>query len=160
MSHPRSRFRNRRPSTQYSKAVLRPTSFSSPTAEAAAEVAYYKARTLTLLPTSGRYPPWGEGESHSHTATPSVHVRTRARARIRCVRRRSRRVLVQADARSRPPARPRLIYDPRVCFQGSANKDDLHQRNSRPAGWLAGRRRPDYWECARPPTEGHLKTWK
>lgn len=85
----------------------------------------------------------------------------RSRARIRCVRRRSCRVRGSCSrlthAPAFPPARPRLIYDPRVCFQGSANKDDLHQRNSRPAGWLAGRRRPDYWECARPPTEGHFE---
>lgn len=102
----------------------------------------------------------GGGLSHSHTATSSVHVRSRARPHTLCTTSLAPgpRVLVQADARSRPPAsRPRLIYDPRVCFQGSANKDDLHQRNSRPAGWLAGRRRPDYWECARPPTEGHFE---
>lgn len=101
----------------------------------------------------------GGGMSHSHTATSSVHVRTLARPHTLCTTSLAPGpgVLVQADARSRPPARPRLIYDPRVCFQGSANKDDLHQRNSRPAGWLAGRRRPDYWECARPPTEGHFE---
>lgn len=99
------------------------------------------------------------GGGHSHTATSSVHVSTLARPHTLCTTSLAPGSRVQSRLTHAParPTRPRLIYDPRVCFQGSANKDDLHQRNSRPAGWLAGRRRPDYWECARPPTEGHFE---
>lgn len=123
-------------------------------------MAYYRARALTLLllylQVVGTRRRGGGGVSQSlllHRA----FTHARSRARIRCAdvaRAGSWSMLTHAPAR---PTRPRLIYDPRVCFQGSANKDDLHQRNSRPADWLAGRRRPDYWECARPPTEGHFE---
>lgn len=130
-----------------------PTLCSSPTAEAV-EVAYSTTkRGLSLyyfLQVVGTRWVGGGGcltVILLHRA--SVHVRTYTLCTASLAP--GPRVLTHA------PARPRLIYDPRVCFQGSANKDDLHQRNSRPAGWLAGRRRPDYWECARPPTEGHFE---
>lgn len=156
MSHPSSRFRNRRPSTQYSRAALRPHFVFIPHSRS--------GRSGILLSDGSHFttykwsvPAGGRGVSHSHYCyieRSRTHARAPAYVVYDVARAGSWSRLTHAPAR---PTRPRLIYDPRVCFQGSANKDDLHQRNSRPVGWLAGRRRPDYWECARPPTEGHFE---
>lgn len=155
---PSSRFRNRRPSTQYSRAGLRPHFVFIPHSRSGRSgVLLSEGSHFTTYKWSVPAGGGGVGVSQSYCYIERSLTHARAPAYVMYDVARAGSPGPAPGWRTLPPARPRLIYDPRVCFQGSANKDDLHQRNSRPAGWLAGRRRPDYWECARPPTEGHFE---
>lgn len=107
MSHPSSRFRNRRPSTQYSRAALRPHFVFIPHSRSGRSgILQSQGSHFTTykwsVPAGG-----GGGVSHSHYCY-IERSRTHARPHTLCTTSLApgSRVLVQADARSRPPNPP------------------------------------------------------
>lgn len=132
MSHPSSRFRNRRLSTQYSRAALRPHFVFIPHSRSGRSGILQSEGSLTLLLTSGRYPTGGEGGAGlTVILLHRAFTHARSRARIRCVRRRSR---------------SRLTHAPALCLftiPGSVSKEARTKMTSingipgRSAGWLA-----------------------